>query len=482
MKKINLLLTAVLALGFVSCDDYEEPNPAPQTNPQEPVMAVDGTINIVTTAEAAAGIDISTYTTNSTPVPVVKIGQFENFPEGYSLQLVMQLGSDVNFTKTENLDVTITPDSIGTVDVAALQAAHLKVFGKNPKQQDAYGRFAAYAVKDAAKARIGGLDVYYGNVTFKETPLPASVYIEPAYYLVSSTGDLVVSNAKKFDHTGDEYDNPNFTLKLDVSAADAATGLKWKVIPESTFKTGDWVAAQDAAFGAEFDGDEMMEGILNPRTADTDCGAYVITEAGQYLLSINMETKIFSITSAVDNLWTPGDANGWNHGASQQLYTNNYSEYFGYASLSGTFKFTTAPDWSHTAYGDGGGDGKLSTDGGAGNLSVAAAGLYWCEVNTAALTYKTTAITTIGLIGDFNSWGSSLALTPSADFLTWTGDVTLDGGTFKFRANDGWDINLGGSLDNLTQGGDNLSSPGAGEYTVTLNLGSLPYTATLVKK
>lgn len=94
-----------------------------------------------------------------------------------------------------------------------------------------------------------------------------------------------------------------------------------------------------------------------------------------------------------------------------------------------------------------------------------------------------TPITTWGMIGDFNSWGSSVAMTPSADFLTWTGEITVaDGQGWKFRANDSWDVcDLGGSLSNLVFKGGNIVT-GAGTYEVTLNLATLPYTATLVKK
>jgi hypothetical protein len=56
------------------------------------------------------------------------------------------------------------------------------------------------------------------------------------------------------------------------------------------------------------------------------------------------------------------------------------------------------------------------------------------------------------------------------------------GDEWKFRANDGWDINLGGSLSNLTQGGDNIVCSEAGTFTITLDLSSLPYTATVVKQ
>ena len=182
-------------------------------------------------------------------------------------------------------------------------------------------------------------------------------------------------------------------------------------------------------------------------------------------------------------LYTPGDSNGWTHANGQMLYTNDGAEYVGYVHLTGSFKFTDAPDWAHGNYGAGEEEGVLYP-GSNDNFSVAEAGLYWAKVNTAALTYSLTLINTIGVIGDATEggWDNSTALTPSDDFLTWTGDVVLKGGEFKFRANNGWDVNLGGDLTDLTQGGENIASPGEGTYTVTLMLNELPYQATVVKK
>lgn len=200
-------------------------------------------------------------------------------------------------------------------------------------------------------------------------------------------------------------------------------------------------------------------------------------------------TSTFSILpyplQGASQLYTPGDANGWNQGASLRLITDNFVNYYGYAVLGpGGFKFSTQDNWDGINYGAGAADGELDTAGDAGNLSVPTLGLYWCDVNISALTYTATYIQTIGVVGDATpgGWDASTALTPSADFTVWSGDVTLTDGEFKFRANDGWDVNLGGTYDNLVQGGANLPSPGAGTYTVTLNLGTIPYSCTLVSK
>ena len=195
-----------------------------------------------------------------------------------------------------------------------------------------------------------------------------------------------------------------------------------------------------------------------------------------------MEEGTYAFTPAAQNLYCIGNSCGWNFDNAQRLYTSDYVVYNGYAYLNGEFKFTSAADWSHTNYGNSGTEGVLSTDGGAGNLT-APQNLYWCNVNIEDLKYTITPINTIGLIGDATpqGWSSSTPMA-SDDYLIWKATVTFGEGEFKFRANDGWDVNLGGSLTDLVQNGGNIKSPGAGTYEVTLNLSKLPYTATMVKK
>lgn len=178
-------------------------------------------------------------------------------------------------------------------------------------------------------------------------------------------------------------------------------------------------------------------------------------------------------------LWTPGGSNGWNQTASQQLFTTDDGVTFmGFALLQDEFKFTNQADWNGINYGAGEEEGVLSTDGGAGNILVPVSGLYWCKVNVEELTYELTLISTIGAIGDFNGWGESVALT-TTDNLIWTGNVDFTSGGFKFRCNDDWAVNLGGSAYNyLMPDGPNLNVPGEGTYLVTLDLSRLPYSCT----
>lgn len=488
MKKIALLSVLTLALGFTSCDNYEEPNPPAQSNPQESVLQT-SEVSVNGALVAGQTYDLSELNNTATAIKVATIS-CSTLPESYSFVAKVEISNN-DFGKSFEVPSTVETNAenatLTDVYVSAddLQGVYYENISKGPNAKELSVRINVMTQIGSQVAYVGGPENYYGPYTMTVKPFPSELVIEDNYYLLGTINGWSVATAIKLNHSdASPYDDPVFSLAVDITADQAAEGWWWKVVPQSTYVTGDWVGAANASYGVAENGDSALSGMLVGRTDDEDCGAGCIKEAGQYLFTINMEEGTYNFSSAVPYLYTPGDANGWNQGASQMLYTNDYSNYYGYAVLAtGGFKFTDAPDWDHTNYGDAGSEGALSTDGGAGNLSVPQTGLYWCHVNTASLTYEVTLVSTIGVIGDATpgGWDASTALTPSADWLTWTGTVAFGSGEFKFRANDGWDINLGGNLQDLQQDGANLPSPGEGTYTVTLNLGQLPYSTQLTK-
>lgn len=442
------MLLAALAFGFTACED--ESTAIPQSNPQEPIMSAEGIV--VAPVDSVPAFDLKALADAEADAAVLNVVEAQNLPAVGDLTFVMQLSKTEDFAAVQEVATAVVNNQV-CVDPADWQAAHLKVLGKNPKTQDAYVRFAAYVVNGTSSVRIGNPNLYYGAHKVSVTPFPAAVTIEDSYSLVINGGETIAMN-----HTGDVYDNPVFTAKVDVTAAQewAVKGAELTYAP---------VADETSAeFGTLVAGE-----------------GWGVMPVGTWLLTVNMETLTYSFSSAVENLWTPGDANGWNHGGSQMLFTNNYTEYMGFANLSVSgFKFTSAADWSHTNYGDAGEEGKLSTDGGAGNLTVPESGLYWCKVDIAALTWSATKIETIGVIGGFNGWSESLPLT-SEDGLFWTGTITLnEGDEYKFRCNNDWAINLGGADEyNLVPDGANLKAPSTGTFTITLDLSVVPYACYL---
>ena len=208
--------------------------------------------------------------------------------------------------------------------------------------------------------------------------------------------------------------------------------------------------------------------------------AYIVGDPEKYFSVAPITVTIPAPAYDYAVIYTPGPANTWTPTSSMGLYPDEeYTTWSGYAYIDGEFKFSIDDAWSVNW---GGVDGKLE-EGGA-NIAVEQSGLYYIEVDLVEQTYTLTPITAISVIGDAqdlaDGWNTDSELTPDATYAVWTGQVTFkaDGG-WKFRMNDEWTYNLGGTLTDLVQNGGNLASPGAGTYTVTLDLSKHPYTCTV---
>lgn len=482
MKKLSIFgFAALLCTGLVACDNYEEPNALPQTNPQEPIF--DGSqVSVTSAINAGTVYSLEQLSASATPVAVATVTAPDMAPNFTYTATAYMLANGKSF----EMPAQIAPNADSTAYVVSvapddLQGIYFQNVSKGPKERTVQLE-VALALKStnaSQEATIGGENHKYGPYDITLLPFPSSMVLEDNYYLVGTACDWTISKAIRltpsYGEGGSVYDSPVFSAKFDIFE-----GWWWKIVPESTFVTGDWVDGPNSQFGPEVNGDESLSGILTANDPQAGC----LNVTGPYTLTINMEEMTYEFSYALEQLYTPGNSNGWSQTASQILFTTDYANYTGYAYLNGEFKFSTQPDWNGTNYGSTGEEGTLSTDGGAGNLNSGSEGLFWVSVNIPALTYSLTPVTTYGVIGSATpaGWDASTALTPSADFLTWSGDVTLSEGEIKFRANDGWDLNLGGSYENLTPGGDNLPVAEAGTYTVTLYLGQLPYRATIVKK
>jgi hypothetical protein len=114
-------------------------------------------------------------------------------------------------------------------------------------------------------------------------------------------------------------------------------------------------------------------------------------------------------------------------------------------------------------------NGKIKA--GGDNIPVTTAGTYTVMLDLSSpLNYKY-SLTQWGIIGDATNggWDTDTNMTPGANN-TWTITTHLNAGEIKFRANDGWDINYGGSDGKIVAGGDNIKITAAGTYTITLDL------------
>jgi hypothetical protein len=142
-------------------------------------------------------------------------------------------------------------------------------------------------------------------------------------------------------------------------------------------------------------------------------------------------------------------------------------KYSGYVKLDKSKPFILKNPDNNTSYGA---NGSALAVNGTG-ITSGDSGWYMLKADINALTYSMDAYM-IGLVGSAtpNGWNSpDQKMDYDAKTGTWKITITLVDGEFKFRLNDGWAWNLGGTADNLTQGGANIPVS-AGNYTISLTI------------
>ena len=312
--------------------------------------------------------------------------------------------------------------------------------------------------------------------TFTVTP----VNISDTYYLIGGPGEWSAESAMtmQFSHSDkDVFEDPIFTYTFD-GGSDMWFAFGDKEAIDAVAE-GTW----NQLFGTTGASEDLTGSFDRRHNLDGDHSFHIDGSAKMYRFTINMAEMTYEIKELNFNeyLWEAGVNNNWGADA-QPLYCANqdgvYSGFFyaqdaDWSGGMGAFKFTGAfNSWDEGNYGTGtinddGLSGTLIDDGGSGNC-LATPGFYKAEVNLAEMTYQLTPITGIGLIGPAQAggWDTDTDLTFNPETRAWEGTIELAADEFKFRANDGWDINWGGTIDNLTQDGPNLKIETAGKYFI----------------
>jgi len=460
-------------LGFVSCDeDFNKDVTPPQANNPEEAANISFTASLIDTEV----IDLNKVSEDSLAFANATIDN----PEGTEGFLIAEISKTEDFKELIEIPTSIrqtqTKSTVLNVftNVSDLNTAVKELFGKAPNANKVFIRFYANIKKGTSSIKSEPLNLGPIAIT------PIASLIEPSYYLIGDMNSWNPDEVIKFSHSGNNvYEDPNFAVILEVAA-----NTYFKIAPQSAVDAhaagGDF---WETVIGTAVDGDPSLEGSIVTENAQ----AIKIEDAGYVRISLNMEEYTYKIEPMEVNplLYVTGNHQSWDPATAPTLYTANMDMiYDGFVYLDGEYKFTSAPNWDNTNYGNGG-DGKLSTDGGAGNLN-AEAGFYYLKANLNTLTYEQTK-TEWGLIGDATpgGWDNSTPMTYNKESNTWTVETTLEEGKdFKFRANNSWDINLGGSLTKLTFGGDNIRIETSGTYVISLKLINElnGYSCTLSKK
>lgn len=444
IKKILLGMT--LLMSMVSCtEDYTDWG-TPQSNPQEEAVSFGkGSV---------------------TPVDVINLADVKTEKVKVA-SIVAPTSSNASYTPTYKINIggrAFDIDAEGNMAKADLVNYIVDKFGKRPTERDIDATLDAWVSNGATAVKMATSE------TFQVKAIPEAPVIEEGYYLV---GDMFTTDdvdgwtkevAKAFNHSDkDVYEDPVFTVSFETTKADQY----WKIIPKKNIDADDLWAV--GVVGPKVDGDDSMTGALT----NGDAKAGKIAKAGKYKLTINMMDYTYTIEEVNYDpfIYFIGSTDGWKSNDQKlALVDDAKGVYTGYVYLADPnaagfeFKFQRAQGNWDTAIGA----GTFVSFGGAaigvdnGNIGVnAGEGVYYMDVNLSEGTITATKIETMGMIGGFNEWAGDAPMTWNAEeycFEATNVGVTADG--WKFRVNGGWDINLGGSLNNLTAGGGNITVAG----------------------
>ena len=443
IKKILLGMTLLMAM--VSCtEDYTDWG-NPQTNPQEEAVAFgNGSV---------------------APVDVINLADVKTEKVKVA-SIVAPTSSDAAYTPNYKINFdgqSFDIDADGNMATAELTSYIVDKYGKRPTERDIDATLDAWVSNGATAVKMATSE------KFQIKAIPEAPVIEEGYYLV---GDMFTTDdvngwtkevAKAFNHSDkDVYEDPVFTVSFETTKADQY----WKIIPKKNIDSGDiWAAG---VVGPKVDGDDSMTGALT----NGDAKAGKIAKAGKYKLTINMMDYTYTIEEVNYDpfIYFIGATDGWTNAEQKLALVDDakgvYTGYLYCADPNGwgnQFKFQrVAGSWDNEIN-----SGAFSTFSGAatsegGNIGVnAGEGVYYFDVNLSEGTIKATKVEKMGIIGGFNNWEGDAVMTWNAKeycFEATNVGVTADG--WKFRVNGDWPINLGGSINDLTAGGDNLSVAG----------------------
>lgn len=496
------MMLGVLGLFAASCDDAPEA-PKPQENPQEPIFASGDITSATDGALSATGVlNLEDYR-DASGIAVMKLTDTKGLPEGASVEYKLELCASEDFSgKTMTLDTEAGEEGVYTVDPAKWNEAHVGLFGKSPKAKTAYYRVPVYVILDGSDYRYESNSYYAASGKIEETCMDQGFVIESNYYLIGNLNDWKLDTAVPFVHLSDKdvYDDPVFVATFKVSQAilDAnGGGCYWKIAPQSAIDSNDWATV----LGTEIDGDTSLTGKLT----DQDPKAGKLTEAGNYKMTVNMESMEYTIEKLErpEYLYTPGGANGWSQDNSAWMQYDKKNEvskgYYGLFPVTADgFKVCAEKNWDNaTTYGakteDPADSGEFVLGEAGKNIHASAPGLYWMSAQYDSdmgqlTTYDMTPITAVGIIGSFSAsnWGSDVAMTPNKESTVWTAEVKFEAGSsWKIRFNNAWTFSLGGEKDNMDHAifdGENYNVEEEGTYSVTLTLQPGVPVITCVKK
>lgn len=435
MKKTLLYsLAAMASLALASCaGDYDD-WANPQANEQEASAAKYG-VTFANGSEAEGSMAdedgiINLVTVNSTDANVT----------GFTLKDFKVNGVAVNGTIVGN-NVQVSASELEKLVCEQNKSRASVARDLNVETQVSINLASGDAVSITTK----------GETTGKFTPTATPQLDEKGYYMLGQV------NGNEWDAKSPVWMNKISDGVYQLKVTTTADKNWFKFYAGSKFVSDDWTSIDAGALGCKENGSEDAFGyILYNGDSWGKLQTPVIPGAGTWIVTLDMNNLTYTVGKPV--LYMAGDANGWSH--IDYLSGEDGVNYTGFMYLNQNgFKFCSQQNWDGTNYG-----GAFFGQESDNIIMDETEGYYKVDVDLSTKKYTLTPITTIGIIGDatVNGWsGDDIDMNyvpynkETKEGRYWeVKDITLKTGVIKFRANDGWDINWGGELDNLTSKGN----------------------------
>ena len=456
MKKYVLYTLFGAASLMASCtEDFNEDVAAPQAWEQEAAITLPAI-----SAKSASSIDLATAGESVTVFTVTDA----SVPEGTNLaNYRIQMSAN-------NQTVEVKADNNGSIATTELQAFIESVYGKRPVEREITATVYANLMKDGQASFLN-----LGEITILATP--AAPQISKEYYLIGAPSEWNVENTTlKFNHSGkDVYEDANFSIVFPATDGEIWFAITDSISINQSLADGSW----EQVFGcAEGNGLNGEEGSLKRRADLTDDGSFKVVVDGDakfIKVSINMMDYKYKIEKLdfAEFIYVPGNHQGWAPDKAAALQSAAFDGvYVGYTYLNGNFKFTKERNWNgEYNFNDFATKDDIFFNNDGSNINITEEGFYRITADVANSNLSAEK-TTWGIIGPAQAggWDTDTDMTWNAEDESWTATVELAADEFKFRANDDWKYNVGGSLEDLTQDGGNIKVTEAGTYEVKLFL------------
>lgn len=448
MKKTLLYSLAVLAsVTLASCNGDYDDWANPQTNPQEASAAKYG-ITFAAGTEAESSLP-----DNDGIINLVTVNSSDADVTGFTLKDLKVNG--------EAIKGKINGNSI-QVDATELE----KILCSQNKSRASVARDINVESKVSVNLASGDAVAIntVGTTTAKLKPSPTPAIDANGYYMLGEV------NGNNWDPKNPVWMNKVSDGVYQLKVTTEKDKNYFKFYEGSKFESNNWDVINTGVMGCEKDGSEDASGTIY-YTGDSwgTPQSMVIVGTGTWIVTLDMNNLSYSVGKPI--LYMAGDANGW--ATNDYLAGEDGVHFTGFMFLNQNgFKFCTQPEWKGTNYG-----ANFDTAPDAANITMTEeAGYYKVDVDLGSKSYVLTPITTIGIIGSASpkGWDSDVDMTyvpynkETKEPGYWEAkDITLTSGAIKFRANDDWAINWGGTADALTQGGADMNVE-EGTYDIKL--------------